>query len=362
MPKKVLIADNDEVTKVQLVSQLEKQGYEVHTASNTRNAINKALLHIPDILILDLDLPTKGGAETLREIRSYKDLKHVITFVVTARATREDVINALRIGAHDYVLKPLKIGTLLAKMVSWDNSEIEQQWKKLKPEQETALRLIKATIDRTVDAIKQKTTVPYEDIVSAVDVLDFTIKRDGVGEIVGAVDGYNTTMFLHSLLVAVYMYWFGDLKGFSKQECQQMTLGGLMHDIGSVLIPTALLFKPDKLDPDEYKNIKSHVEYTMDILGGLSEVPEIVRNISWGHHEKLDGSGYPRGLRGDEISIHAKMAAIVEAYAALTTKNVYRPTYPAAETLKMLHKPAGHLDPELIEEFGAAVLSEFNIG
>ncbi|KJU84177.1 response regulator [Candidatus Magnetobacterium bavaricum] len=361
MVKKVLIADNDEVTNRLISSQLEKQGYEVYTASTGRNAINKALLHIPDILILDLDLPTRGGAETLREIRSYKDLKGILTLVVTVRASKEDVINAIKIGAHDYILKPLKIGTLLGKLASWANTEMEAHWKKLKPEQENTLRLMKVTMERAVDAIKQRAPLPYEDMVSAIDVLDFAIKRDGVGDIVGAVDGYNTTMFLHSLLVAVYMHWFGGLRGVSEKERRQMALGGLMHDLGSVLIPSALLFKPDKLDPHEYKDIKSHVGYTMDILGALGEVSDIVRNICWEHHEKIDGSGYPRALKADAISIHGRMMAIVEAYAALTTKNVYRPIYAPTEALKMLHTPVGHLDPELIEEFSRAMLSEFNL-
>ncbi|MBF0593066.1 MAG: response regulator, partial [Nitrospirae bacterium] len=220
MAKRILIADDDDVTRKLISDSLEKLGYEVYTASNSKTAINKALLHIPEILIFDLDLPGKGGSETLREIRSYKDLKNILTIVVTARSSREDVINAIKIGANDYVLKPLDIesllnnrwvGTLLAKLVSWDNTEIEAHWKKLNHEQESTLRLVKVTIERAVDAIRHKTPLPYEDIVSAVDVLDFAINRHGARDIVGAVDGYNNTMFLHSLLVAVYMYWFGGL-------------------------------------------------------------------------------------------------------------------------------------------------------
>ncbi|MBF0345775.1 MAG: response regulator [Nitrospirae bacterium] len=346
MAKRVLIVDKDDLTRDLISLHLKKLGYETYYATSSKGAVNKAIIHVPNILILDIEV----GSDTIKEIRSYKDLKHIIAIVVTARANREDVINAIKTGANDYVLKPLKIGTLLAKLVGWDNTEKEEQWRRLLPEHENTLRLIKVTIERAVESIKQGAVLPYEDIVNAVEVLEHSIKYK-VQDIVSTVEGYNNTMFLHSLLTSVYLYLFAGHKGFDSRECKQMALGGLMHDLGTALISNDLLFKPSKLDPDEYKDIKTHVSYTMDIVNALSDVPDIVRNICWSHHEKMDGSGYPRGLKGNNISIHARMHAIVEAYAALTTKNVYRKTYTSAEAMKMLYKPEGHLDHDLIKDF-----------
>ncbi|KJU84176.1 response regulator receiver modulated metal dependent phosphohydrolase [Candidatus Magnetobacterium bavaricum] len=360
MSKRVLIVDSDEATRNLVSLNLKKLGYEVYCASSGSAAISKAIQHAPEILLLDIDLPgTTDGRETLREIRSYKDLKNILTIVVTKRASKEDVIKAIRMGANDYTLKPLKIGTLLAKLVGWANTELEQQWKQLKPEQENTLRLLKVTIERALDSIRQKTPLPYEDIVNAIEALGHTIKEDGIVDIISAVNGYNNTLFLHSLIVAVYMYWFANLKGFNEQESKEMALGGLMHDFGSALIPTDILFKPGKLNPEEYVNIKTHVNYTMDVLGTVSGVPDIVRNICWSHHEKIDGTGYPRGLKGEDISIHARMMAVVESYAALTTKSVYRDLYASDDALKMLYKPEGHLDPALIKDFGKGLLKGF---
>ncbi|MBF0609162.1 MAG: HD domain-containing phosphohydrolase [Candidatus Magnetobacterium sp. LHC-1] len=360
MGKRVLIVDNDEATRKLVSLHLKKLDYEVYCASSSSAAISKAVQHAPEILLLDIDLPGKGGGgEMLREIRSYKDLKDILAIVVTKRAGKEDVIKAIRMGANDYTLKPLKIGTLLAKLVSWANTEMEEHWKQLKPEHENALRLLKVTIERSVDSIRQKTPLPYEDIVNAIEILCDTLKEDGIADVVGAVNGYNNTLFLHSLLVAVYMYWFARLRGFNDQECKQMALGGLLHDFGSALIPIDLLFKPGKLDPEEYVNIKTHVNYTMDVLDTITGVPDIVRSICWSHHEKIDGTGYPRGLKGDNISIYARIMAVVESYAALTTKNVYRDTYASDDALKMLYNPPGHLDPALIKDFEQGLLKGF---
>ncbi|MBF0345119.1 MAG: response regulator [Nitrospirae bacterium] len=359
MVKKILIVDKDEATRNLVSYHLTRLDYEVYTAVSSKSAINKAIHHVPDILIFDVATTKKDGFGILKEIRSYKDLRNIIAIVVTASANKEDVINAIRMGANDYVLKPLKIGNLLAKLVQWSNTEMEEQWKSLQPEQENTLRLIKVTIERVVDSVKHKEPLPYEDIVNAVEVLENTIKEFGAQDILSAVYGYNNTMFLHSLLVAVFMYLFAELKGFDSQECKLMTIGGLMHDLGNVLIPNDLLFKPDKLDPEEYKNIKEHVNYIMDILNAMSGVPEIVKDICWSHHEKMDGSGYPRGLKGSDINTPARMLAVVEAYAALTTKNVYRETYATEDAVKMLFKPEGHLDPELIKDFERSLLNGF---
>ena len=145
----------------------------------------------------------------------------------------------------------------------------------------------------------------------------------------------NDQTFAHSINVALICYVIGSWLGFSRKELETLTLGGVLHDIGKVTLPPELILKPTKLTDDEYETIKTHSVRGYNILRE-KEVDNHVKYAAMMHHERCDGSGYPMGLKADQIDSHAKIVAIADVYEAMTSARVYRNAVCPFEVLHVL--------------------------
>ncbi|BBL75203.1 HD-GYP domain-containing protein [Methylomagnum ishizawai] len=158
--------------------------------------------------------------------------------------------------------------------------------------------------------------------------------------------------FQHSVAVSTLLVAFGHALKLDRELVEQAAIGGLMHDIGKVRLPSYILAKPGKLTEAEYKLMQRHVEYGLDLMCKATGLSSVVLDVVGQHHERLDGSGYPYRLRGEELSIYGQMAAIVDSYDAMTSDSAYQRHREPTEALQLLmEKSDRHFKPELIQQF-----------
>ncbi|MFT5117809.1 MAG: HD-GYP domain-containing protein (c-di-GMP phosphodiesterase class II) [Kiritimatiellia bacterium] len=157
----------------------------------------------------------------------------------------------------------------------------------------------------------------------------------------------------HSFNVSVLMGILAHALGYSGETLQEMVAGALLHDVGKIRIADEILHKPGKLLPEEWEEMKMHVTYGEEVLQNTPSITAIMLDICAQHHERIDGGGYPRGLSGDEIPIHSRMAAVVDVYDAITAERVYHKGMAPTLALKKLMEwsTEGHLDPQLVRHF-----------
>lgn len=158
--------------------------------------------------------------------------------------------------------------------------------------------------------------------------------------------------FQHSVAVSALSVAFGKVLGMPRLEIKQLAMGGLLHDLGKAKVPLHLLNKPGRLTEDEFIVMKTHVVETAQLLKNVSHLGEIAFNAASQHHERYDGSGYPNKLKGDEISQHGQMLAIVDVYDAITSIRVYHKALPPTEALRRLYEWSGtQFNPRLVQAF-----------
>jgi HD-GYP domain-containing protein (c-di-GMP phosphodiesterase class II) len=158
--------------------------------------------------------------------------------------------------------------------------------------------------------------------------------------------------FQHSVSVAALSIAFGRVLNLPHTEIKELALGGLLHDVGKAKVPGKILNKPGKLDDAEYLVMKTHAANTSDLLTNTEGVSKIALNAASQHHERYDGTGYPQGLKGDEISLHGQMLAIVDVYDAITSIRVYHKGMPPTEALRKMFEWSGsHFNPRLVQAF-----------
>lgn len=158
--------------------------------------------------------------------------------------------------------------------------------------------------------------------------------------------------FQHSVSVAALSIAFGRVLNLPHTEIKELALGGLLHDVGKAKVPGKILNKPGKLNDAEYLVMKTHAANTSALLTNTKNVSEIAFNAASQHHERYDGTGYPLGLKGDEISLHGQMLAIVDVYDAITSIRVYHKGMPPTEALRKMFEWSGsHFNPRLVQAF-----------
>ena len=209
------------------------------------------------------------------------------------------------------------------------------------------------TVQRAMADIKSGNKIDKETVVHTVDDILVSILRNKNAlsglRMLRKTDEY---LYNHSINVCTLMVSFGKFLGFDPRFLREIGIGSLLHDIGTMKIPSAILNKKSALSEEEYSEIKKHVEYGRRILEETEGVTETSITTAYHHHERLDGSGYPNGLKGDKISYAGQAIAIIDVYDALTTKKCYRRKIPPTQALEMIYEWSGtQFNRELVQKF-----------
>ena len=316
----ILVVD-DVISNVLLLKVLlQKEKFNVITASNGRDAISMSEQSKPHLILLDLHMPEMDGFEVMRRMKERNLLDEIPVIFLTADNDSESEIRGFREGALDFIKKPFIADIMLQRIRRI--LELDRLQKNLQQEVE-------------------KQTRKAEQRREKVERLSMQIMMT-LAETIDAKDKYTNG---HSTRVGEYAREIARRAGKSKQVQREIYYVGLLHDIGKIGIPITIINKKDKLTEEEYKLIKDHTKIGSEILSNMTEIPGLSIGARW-HHELYDGTGYPDGLKGKEIPEIARLICVADAYDAMSSKRSYRDVLPQAEVRRELTKGIGtQFDP-----------------
>ena len=307
-PPEILLVEDDAALRNLLTSMLCGMGYGVRAVGTIADAIEHVGAAPPDLVMLDLHLPDGSGHHLLETVRAFPRTRFLPVIMMTGLGTRADRLRALGAGVTDFLTKP------------FDPEELTTRIR--------ALLQLKSFADRLEEA---------EEVIVA------------LARSIDARDPYTAG---HSERVSRYATRLAIRIGLSEAEGAAVQRGGLFHDIGKIAIRDAVLLKPDRLTEAEYEEMKQHPVQGGRLIGHLQTLASTMP-VVYHHHERLDGSGYPDGLSGDQIPMVARVTTIADVFDALTTARPYRPAFTFEEALAIMNNEArkGWWDPALLAEF-----------
>ncbi|WP_046175165.1 HD-GYP domain-containing protein [Domibacillus indicus] len=190
------------------------------------------------------------------------------------------------------------------------------------------------------------------------DIISQIKERKEAIDLLTHLYAHDDYIFIHSLNVTIYTLALSlKLKNLTAKQTEELGLGAMLHDVGKLLIPAAILKKPSRLTGEEFELIKKHTEFGFDLLRKEHSLPVTVAHCAFQHHERLNGSGYPRGISGDEIHIFGKMIGIADVYDAVTSNRIYRKAMLPHEGMEILYAGSGtEFETAYIEMFRKAIV------
>jgi putative two-component system response regulator len=314
----ILAVDDDDIALDLLRTALEASGYAVATASNGREAVDRLTRGDIRLVISDWEMPEMDGLELCRAVRRNDSAGYVYIILLTSHGKPREIVEGMSAGADDFIVKPFNQAELTARIragsrvLSLETREmvifaLAKLAESRDPETGLHLERVQRFSRRLAESLVEGTGGAYE------------IDSDFIRLV------YQTSP---------------------------------LHDIGKVGIPDSILLKPGRLSDDEYEIMKSHTTLGAETLGAaLANFPQarflqVARDIAQSHHERWNGSGYPRGLSGESIPLAARIVAVADVYDALTSRRVYKEAYPHKVARDIIVEDAGtHFDPQLVEAF-----------
>jgi putative two-component system response regulator len=340
MRPSVLILD-DEPAARKVAGRILEPRYDVDFASDTTEARGK-LLGVVDLLLCDINLPGESGMDLIRSVLSRDDDLAVV--MVTGDDSPELAEHAFEMGAYGYLMKPYRRGDLLITVSNAiRRRRLEQQTRSYQRELEQDVVMKSLETERMRQLLRRSEESLERSRLETVHKLSLAVEmRD-------QVTGH------HLSRMGAYCEQLGRRLKLSGEVCDSMGLAGQMHDIGKIAVPDHILLKSGPLSDDERAQMQTHAEVGRQILQG-SESPllQLAESIAWTHHEKIDGSGYPRGLSGDEIPIEGRVAAVADVFDALTRDRPYRDAMPLVKAITIMGEGRGsHFDADVLDSFMA---------
>jgi putative two-component system response regulator len=306
----ILLVEDSEVLRQGLESLLIQENYQVITGGNGREALAKMESDTPDLILADIIMPEMDGYALFEAVRSKPEWISIPFIFLTARRERKHILAGKRLGAEDYLLKPISPDDLL-----------------------TAIR---SRLGRSQQLLLAQMQESYEAslimLANAIEVRDPYTR------------GHVERVMNYAQTIAEYLGW-------SSMEINNLRFGSILHDIGKINIPEDILRKSGSLSEKEWVEMRKHPEMGAELVNGIHYLDSAVPVILY-HHERWNGSGYPFGLKEDHIPLSARIVAIADSFDAMTTKRPYRDELTPEQACNEVISGSGiQYDPLMVEAF-----------
>lgn len=326
---KVLIVDDEKSIRVTLKAFLENADYTAEVAENAQEAKVKLKQEEFDVVITDVIMPRISGMELVEDVRASSPDTQVI--IMTGEPTVETAMEAVRAGAYDYIPKPINKDILLKTVGQAAHIKGLSDAKR-------RLERINQNYQSTLEAmVERRTKALYRAVRNMVSLLS---------KVVEMRDLYTSG---HQRRVGNLAAAMARELGASQEVIDDIRVAGYLHDLGKIVVPSEILSKPAILTPEEMQLVQSHAIYGMRLVKEV-ELPDIISDMIYEHHERLDGSGYPRGLAGTEIHAEAHFLIVADVVEAMSSHRPYRPAHGIQAALAEIRSNRGRLyQPEVVD-------------
>ncbi|MFW8591323.1 response regulator [Glaciecola sp. 2405UD65-10] len=307
--KHTILVVDDEPTNLRVLKKMLEEHYLLTFAKSGEEALRIVKRDLPDLILLDVMMPNMSGFEVCKHLKSELITKPIPVIFVTALSDDVDEAKGFEAGAVDYITKPVSPSVVKARV-------------------KTHLSLVQAD--------------------------DLRRTRLQVIQRLGRASEYkDNETGMHVMRMSHYSKVIALAHGLSETAADNLLHAAPMHDIGKIGIPDSIMLKPGKLTDEEFAVMKTHPQIGAEILGeDDSELIALAKVVSLTHHEKYDGTGYPAGLKGEEIPIEGRIVAIADVFDALTSKRPYKEAWSVEKSLEFIRSQSGkHFDPTMVVLF-----------
>jgi putative nucleotidyltransferase with HDIG domain len=327
---RLLIVDDEPVVRGVLHDLLDGS-YDCAEASSAEEALDQLRLSTFDLVISDITMSGMSGLEMIPHIKDISP--DTVIVMISGMQTMESAINALRLGAYDYLMKP------------FDLRQVEAAIQRAHEHHE--LIAAKQRYENHLEELVVQRTAELDDALESVE----SAYRSTLQALTAALETRDAETHGHSERVVTFSLRLGREYGLSVAELKALEFGSLLHDIGKIGVPDAILRKPAKLTDEEWVRMREHPSHGQQILRGIKFLEGAARVVAQ-HHEKWDGSGYPLGLKREDIDICARIFSVADAFDAITSDRVYRKGRPYEAAVAELDEWADRqFDPKVVAAF-----------
>ena len=328
---RILIVDDEQAYRNVLGVMMQEAGIGFKAVSSAAEALNLLQREPMDAVIADLNMPGVSGMELLSEIRLH--YPHLVFLMATGIDDVRLGVQAMRQGADDYLIKPLQMDVILVSLErAFHKKCLEQEVENYRQNLEELVRQRTVQLQNALGQVERSYADTLDALGAAIDLRD------------GQTAGHSRRVVLRSIEILT------EMRG-TLHQLKSIAMGAWLHDIGKLAIPDAILLKPGALSEEERRIIQSHAQIGYDLVKRipfLAEAAEIILT----HHERWDGSGYPRGLKGGDIPLSARIFAVVDTLDAMTSDRPYRSALPFLNARKEIEHLAGiHFDSQVVSVF-----------
>lgn len=326
---KILIVDDQKLHVLLLEKILKTAGYiNLYSTTDPRQVISIYHNFQPDLILLDLKMPNVDGFQIMQQLKDLKKDRYLPILAISAEKGQEIRLRALEAGATDFLNKPYENVEVLVRIRNMIEIHV------LDEQVRSQNKILEVRV-------AERTKELYD------------TRLDIVRRLARAAEYRDNDTGMHVIRMSQYCAKLGKAAGLSDAQCDLLLTASPLHDVGKIGIPDSVLLKPGKLTPEEWEIMKTHTFIGGELLAGsTSPLMKMAEMIAASHHEKWDGTGYPKGLKGEDIPLVGRICAICDVFDALTSKRPYKQAWSVEDAVTEIKNQSGkQFDPHLVECF-----------